>query len=374
MTPDDRTPSAELALRWDRLGTAIADAGHEAVVAAEPQHIFYLTGAEPWPGTPAVVLFRGGRAVLVWPGDAPEDLAVPVEVVSYDPYARARGDGDDIVAACAAATRRLDLLGRRVGLDGAVPAVWVSGESDASGLLADLLRPKSAHELGLIAADLAANDRAFAAVRDRFGPGASDLDVFEWCVGALAREAGGPVAYDGNIGLGAHGDDFDAQPCGEVAAEGSSLFVDLYPRVQHYVGDSTRTFSAGRAPGWLRDVHGRLEGALDALEALIRPGAVAGELDRRCRELLDGSVPGAAFPHHTGHGVGLAPHEPPHLVPASRDVLSVGDVVAVEPGLYIPGVGGARLEEVFLVTEDGAWPLTSFPRTLTECHAEGAPA
>lgn len=372
--PADRTPGAELALRWERLGSAVASAGYDAVVAAEPHHIFYLTGVEPWAGTPAALLVRGDRGVLVWPGDAPEDLPAPLEVLSYDPYARARRNGDDIAAACTAAARTLDLRGRRVGVDGAVPSAWVAGEPGASGLFAELLRPKSAHELWLIAANLAANDRAFAAVGDRFGPGASDLDVFEWCVGALAREAGAPVAWEGNIGLGANGDFFDAQPCGALAGEGSSLFVDLYARVHHYVGDSTRSFSAGQAPAWLRDVHGRLEHALDALEAMIRPGAVAGELDRRCREVLEGSVPGAAFGHHTGHGVGLAPHEPPHLVPGSRDVLQPGDVVAVEPGLYVPGVGGARLEEVFLVTEDGAWPLTTYPRALTEGHAEPAPA
>jgi Xaa-Pro dipeptidase len=363
---DDRAPEGEIAQRRERLAATVAAAGLDGIVASAPHHIYYLTGAEPWPGAAAALLARGDRAVLVWPGDAPEQLAEPLDVLSYDPYARARGARDDAASACAEAARRLDLRGRRIGVDGA--AGWVGGES-AEAVFAALLRPKSPHELAVIGANLAANDRAFAAVRDRFGPGACDLDVFAWCVDALAAEAAAPVAYEGNIGMGAAGDYFDAQPCGAVAAPGASLFVDLYARVNHYIGDSTRTFSAGAAPQWLRDVHARLEDALDELQPLIRPGAVAGELDRRCRELLDDSVPGAAFPHHTGHGVGLGPHEAPHLVPGSRDVLRVGDVVAVEPGLYVPGVGGARLEEVYAVTDDGARPLTRFPRTLTECHA-----
>jgi Xaa-Pro aminopeptidase len=89
-------------------------------------------------------------------------------------------------------------------------------------------------------------------------------------------------------------------------------------------------------------------------------------VDRSCRGLLDDAVEGGVFPHHTGHGVGLRAHEPPYLIPGSQDVLRVGDVICVEPGLYFPGRGGLRLEEVFLVTDDGGQCLTGFPRALTE--------
>jgi Xaa-Pro aminopeptidase len=244
--------------------------------------------------------------------------------------------------------------------------MWLPGGENASGLFADLTRSKSAAEVAAIGAALAGNDAAFGAVAERFAPGARDLDVLDWCCSALARAAGTPVAYAGNIGLGARGDFFDAQPGGAVAARGDSLFVDLYCRVGHYVGDSTRCFSAGAAPPWLRAAHERLERTLAALALDIRPGATAGDLDRRCRELLTDA--GGVFPHHTGHGVGLRAHEPPYLVPGSRDTLRTGDLVCVEPGLYFAGRGGVRLEEVFLVTEDGARPLTGFPRTLCECR------
>jgi Xaa-Pro aminopeptidase len=219
----------------------------------------------------------------------------------------------------------------------------------------------------VIEADLAMNDIAFRAVADRFAVGATDFDVLDWCSGALARAAEEPIVYAGNIGLGERGDFFDAQPGGAVAEPGDSLFVDLYCRIGHYVGDSTRCFSAGPAPEWLRAAHGRLERALDALDAEVRPGAVAGAIDRRCRELVDARSAGGVFPHHVGHGVGLRAHEPPYLVPGSRDELRPGDVVCIEPGIYVAGRGGVRLEEVYLVTDDGARALTRSARVLTEC-------
>jgi Xaa-Pro dipeptidase len=358
----------ETGARRERLARALAGAGFGAAAVVAPELVYYLTGAEPYPGEAAALLVRDDRAVLVWPGEAPGAVDDAVEVASYDRYAAARGRGDGFGAVAGGAAAALGLAGRRVAVDADARPAWLSGEAAGSPLFGRLTRPKSASEVGAIAANLAANDQAFAAVAARLAAGSTDLDVLDWCTGALSRAAGRPVSYVGNIGLGPRGDDFDAQPVGAVVTEGASLFVDLYPRIGHYVGDSTRSFCAGSAPAWLDDAHARLEHALETVAALLVPGAVAGDLDRICREALAAAAPAAAFPHHTGHGIGLTAHEAPYLVPGSRDRLEPGDVVAVEPGLYVAGHGGVRLEDVFVVSDDGARPLTTFPRTLTECH------
>jgi Xaa-Pro aminopeptidase len=104
------------------------------------------------------------------------------------------------------------------------------------------------------------------------------------------------------------------------------------------------------------------------VEAKLGPGVPAAELDQVCRTTLEREDRPGHFPHHTGHGVGLLPHEPPYLIPGSSDVIHSGDVICVEPGLYFPGRGGVRLEEVYYITDDGIRPLTRYPRRLTRCN------
>jgi Xaa-Pro aminopeptidase len=143
-------------------------------------------------------------------------------------------------------------------------------------------------EVEAIAAALAGNDRAFAAVEREFGVGATDYEVMALCQRELAEAAGEPVAYEANIGLGELGGTPEAQPGGAIAAEGSLLFVDLYPRRHHYVGDSTRSFAVGAPPRWALEAHGRLEAALEAGERLLRPGVAAAEIDATCTDSASG--------------------------------------------------------------------------------------
>lgn len=363
--------SAEICERRDRLMRSASIAGLEAVLVARPELIFYFTGVEPSPGGPSALLIRGDEATLVWPGTPPEAQVDGVEVVSYDVHADARRDPDSFQRVAGSAVERARLAGGRVGLDADTRPLWLSAEVvNAVGAIAAVTRRKSAHEVQVIENNLALNDRAFASVAQRLRPGSTDFDVFDWCCGTLARASGGPVSYDGNIGLGRASDYFDAQPCGASAAPGDPLFVDLYCRIKHYVGDSTRSFSVGPAPAWARDAHKRLEHALETVEREMRPDAHAAKLDQTCRDLLDGAIEGGVFPHHTGHGVGLFAREAPYLVPRSEEQLRPGDVVCVEPGLYFAGRGGVRLEEVYLITNNGSRRLTGFPYVLTEVEVQ----
>jgi Xaa-Pro aminopeptidase len=302
----------------------------DALLLAEPEWVFYLTGRESAESEPFLVITENEARGLR-----------PHETTS---------------------------VGNRAGVDRAWPAYLVpEGVSvrPAFELMSDLARRKSDHELAVIERNLAHNDAAFEAVARSFAPGVTDLDVFETVMGVLSRRAGAPVSWSGNIGLGHAGDYFDAQPSGVAARPGDVMFVDLYQRIDHYVGDSTRCFAAAEAPAWALEVHERLERALAELESLLVPGAAAGELATRCRDLLVPEEVGAVFPHHTGHGVGLFGQEPPLLVEGNDDVVREGDVICVEPGLYVPGVGGLRLEDVFVVTARQPRRLTTFPRRLT---------
>ena len=229
------------------------------------------------------------------------------------------------------------------------------------------MRRKTPTEIAVIERNLRANDLAFGAVAEALGPGVSDIDVYATSLLALAQETKGPIAWDGCVGVGVRGDYFDAQPCGAVAADGDTVFVDLFPRRNHYAGDSARSFAIGTAPVWAERLHAVIVEALCAVERLLRPGASAAALDRACRDVLESNDQNAVFPHHSGHGLGVFAQEAPFLVPGSSDTLAVGDVVAVEPGLYVPGVGGLRIEDAWEITPDLPRRLNAFPRELVVC-------
>lgn len=140
--------------------------------------------------------------------------------------------------------------------------------------------------------------------------------------------------------------------------------VDWGVTFRGYCTDMTRTIAFGRVPSVLRDAHSLvLEAQAEALRA-IRPGAKAGDVDRAARRVIEEAGLGDRFGHGLGHGVGLEVHEAPHLGRGTRDRLEEGMVVTVEPGIYIPGRGGVRVEDMVLVTRDGAEALTTLPRGL----------
>jgi len=164
-----------------------------------------------------------------------------------------------------------------------------------------------------------------------------------------------------------------------VVAPGEPIVVDLWPRDRETAcfADMTRTYVVGDPPDELVQYHRLVLEALQQANAALKAGAGGRELFVQTCELFEaqgyptgltkepGAVLEEGFFHGLGHGVGLEVHEEPNMGPASRATLVAGDVVTVEPGLYRPGFGGCRLEDLLLVTEDGAENLTDYPYDLT---------
>lgn len=148
-----------------------------------------------------------------------------------------------------------------------------------------------------------------------------------------------------------------------VIREGQPVVMDIFPRSRKtgYWGDFTRTVAKGRIPDWLRRMHAAVEGAQRLALGMVRPGVKGSEVQRAVERFFEGQgyetklePPGeeCGFIHSLGHGVGLEIHEAPRLS-RKGGVLEAGNVVTVEPGLYIPGLGGVRIEDTVVVTEDG---------------------
>ena len=131
-----------------------------------------------------------------------------------------------------------------------------------------------------------------------------------------------------------------------------------------YVSDISRTVALGGLSEPMRCVYEVVRAANDAGRAAARPGAAAQEVDRAAREVIESAGYGPHFVHRTGHGLGLEVHEPPYIVAGNEEPLQVGMVFTVEPGIYLPGEGGVRIEDDVIITAAGAESLTRFPREL----------
>jgi Xaa-Pro aminopeptidase len=136
-----------------------------------------------------------------------------------------------------------------------------------------------------------------------------------------------------------------------------SIIVDLSAILDGYWSDSCATYYPGERTPEQAKIHQTLKEALDFGISLVKPGAVARDIDGKVKQFIaDRGYP--VYPHHTGHGVGVSGHEAPRIVPYSDEVLREGMVIMLEPGIFLPGKSGARLEDGMLVTADGAEVLT----------------
>ncbi|EYB67712.1 peptidase M24 [Deinococcus phoenicis] len=238
---------------------------------------------------------------------------------------------------------------------------WDAALVPTRGLVEGVRLVKSPQEVQAIREAQALADRVFAEVRPMIRAGARELDV------ALAletglRRAGAEVGFDVIVASGPRG----AMPHGvaseRVIEDGELVTVDFGARLRGYHSDMTRTVAVGTPSEELRRVYNAVLEAEEAAVAAIRPGVKAGELDELARGILERHGLAEAFAHSLGHGVGLNIHEGPGLRKGSEDVLAPGMVVTVEPGAYLPGVGGVRIEDLVLVTDTGYEVLSHSPK------------
>ena len=180
-----------------------------------------------------------------------------------------------------------------------------------------------------------------------------------WWIERSFREAGAEdVSFPAIVAAGETATSPHAVPGDQPIEEGVLVVVDAGCVVDGYCSDCTRTFAVGEISERLSEIYALcLEAQLAGLEA-VAPGVHGNDADAAARSLIEDAGLGEAFGHGLGHGVGVQIHEAPSLRIESTDVLEPGNVVSVEPGIYLPGEGGVRIEDLVLVTEDGRERLT----------------
>ena len=248
------------------------------------------------------------------------------------------------------------------GFEKALPAVRLEA---LGSLCADLREFKDAGEIECIckAADIAC--RAFVNWLDRIHAGMTEKEVrnllnFEMLSLGSEGEAFKTIAAAGVNGALPH-----AVPTDYVIREGDLLTVDFGATINGYRSDTTRTVGFGRISDRLREVYDTVLTAQKLALDAIAPGKICGDIDKIARDYIDARYP-ECFGHSLGHGVGLFIHEQPRVGSGSKTVLRPGHVVTVEPGVYIPGVGGCRIEDMAIMTSDGFINPITAPKELIE--------
>ncbi|MBI5234719.1 MAG: aminopeptidase P family protein [Deltaproteobacteria bacterium] len=236
----------------------------------------------------------------------------------------------------------------------------------SGGIIKTARAVKDAIELTAIKDSVGALDAGFEAARGLIAPGRKESDVaFEIEVGFKKAGADGP-AFDTIIASGPR----SALPHGKAGQrkmrKGELVVVDMGVLLNGYNSDETRTYCLGRPTRRQRNIYDTVAAAQEAAIKAIRPGATAKDVDAAARAYITDAGYGEYFGHGTGHGVGLDVHERPVLSPHSKDILTQGMVVTVEPGIYIPGWGGVRIEDMVLVTADGFEALTNAAKGLED--------
>lgn len=349
--------------RLGRLWNRLASMGVDAAVIVEPANVRWLTGFTGSNGT--VVLLGSGEILLVtdarYAEQAPDELA-------------AAGCWDDVEVVVArraahAVAGRLDAAAR-LGLEDSIAwreqTLWseaVDAETVPLTEAVEGLRAvKDPAELERMQAAARIADAALAATEPMLRPGVTETQIQQALDGAIRSAGASGPAYDTIVASGPNSALPHARPTDRQLRAGDLVIIDVGAAVDGYRSDMTRSFVLGgpdeRAAAML-DVVGRSQSA--GIEA-VRPGAEAGEVDGACRSIIDEASMGDAFVHGSGHGVGLDVHELPRVVSGSDAVLEPGNVLTVEPGVYFPGVGGARVEDLLVVTDDGCRPLTLYPK------------
>lgn len=366
---DAPLPAMDVAGRADRLRGRLDGAGCDALLVTHLTNVRYLTG---FTGSAGLLLVTPDDLLFVTDGRYAEQA--PDQLAAAGVVARVEISSDGQRGIVAAATAQL----ARIGLE-ADHVSWSAADryrdqwfGDAgiegrevvatTGLVEGLRLVKDEGEVARIRRASAIADAALAEVRPRLEAGLTERE-FGFELDLLIRRLGAEGnSFETIVASGPNGSRPHHRPSDRHIAPGDLVVLDFGAKVDGYCSDMTRTIMVGGAsPTQDRMLEVVLESQAAGVAA-VRAGVPAKDVDTACREVIAAAGWADAFSHGTGHGVGLDIHESPRVAATSGDTLAAGHIVTVEPGVYLPGHGGVRIEDTVVVTDSGCVPLTLTPK------------
>ncbi len=320
---------------------------------------------------PTVALFpTQGQPALICPAfEATKTARSPIQwqLFTFE-------DGQDPAVVFQAACRALKIEQSRVGvealrmrvlelrlLEKAAPAIVIE---DADALIAQLRMIKDAGEIAAMRRAIAITEGALEDVVAAVRAGLTERQIANELTRALLRHGAEALAFEPLIQSGPNSALPHAIAGERVIQAGEILLLDFGATLDGYNSDMTRTFVVGAPSPEVRKIYELVKQANAAGRAAAQPGAAGQDVDRAARKVIAGAGYGQYFTHRTGHGLGLEEHEPPYMVEGNTVPLEVGNTFTVEPGIYVPGLGGVRIEDDMLITPAGSESLTTSDREL----------
>lgn len=361
-------PALEVTGRIDRLRGLFAEAGIDALFVTRLVNIRYLTG---FTGSAGLLLVGPDDVLFVTDGRYKDQSADQLAAAGVEARIEISGTEQKRIVHDAAAAKAYG----RIGLE-AHGVTWSQQRGFASewfqaaelvpteNLIEGLRRVKDAGEVARIRAACGIADAAFANVAGRLRDRPTELEFGLDLEFEMRRLGAAAMSFEPIVAAGPNGAKPHARPSDRRIEPGELLVLDFGCIVDGYCSDMTRTVSVGDPGPEARHMYDVVLESQRAGREAVRSGVEVAAVDKACRDVITGAGWADAFLHGTGHGVGLEIHEDPRVAATGRGTLAAGYVVTVEPGVYLTGIGGVRIEDTVVVTPDGCDILTGSSKDL----------
>jgi Xaa-Pro aminopeptidase len=367
------TPAAKAlpyAGRLKRLAGLLRGADVPNLLVTSPIDVGYLTGflgGESY----LLVSASGGRPVVISDFRYEEELE-PVKALADLHIRSATAQGETMPRAIAAvfSARRVERCGFQAdhltvaGRDELAALIGAKKFVPTSGLIAQMRIVKDEHEVRLMKAATRLQEEALQAILPTIEPGQTELEIAARLEAEMKSRGSSQPGFPSIIAAGATGSLPHYRPGRRKTVAGKTLLIDWGATFQGYQSDMTRTFALGSWPRKMKEIYDITLRAQMTAAAALAPGKTNHQIDRVARDIITRAGYGDQFGHGLGHGLGMV-KDPPYLNPLYAEMTLVpGHVVTVEPGIYLPGIGGVRIEDLYVITDRGAKNLCSLPKTI----------
>ena len=343
--------------RLARFQAILTDAGIDAFFASTPVSMGYLTGffENPHERMTLIAIPAQGEPAMIAP-------ALSANHARHTQIAEIRtwNDGDDPALLFKSLAEDLGLRTGVIGVDDDMPASFLIPMQAvlpaalfrlAGDTMGSLRKVKDAAELNSMRNSAKIADLAFADVIGFATPGKSEIQIANQLFDSMRGRGGSPTFSI--VASGANGAEPHHISGDTIVNSGDTLVMDWGCELDRYQSDITRTIAIGTAADEPKKVYRIVYKAHMAARAAIRVGVPAEDIDAAARDVIDEAGYGEYFIHRTGHGIGMQGHEPPHIIAGNIEPLVAGQCFSIEPGIYLPGKFGVRIENIVAVTEDG---------------------